>query len=125
MTRPALAALLAAAAAHAEDVCASAAARPGAVTMPLGPSAGADRVTLAPDQNHKAVVCYFNSAARASKPGAFVIEMEGLRIDGWVTVGGRETVTVTPPEGLFAYPSDMQSVEDGEGVLFWIVEAMF
>ena len=122
MTRLALLAALLATPAAAEP-CAEVKAHPDALTFLLSDAPVPDTVTVAPHDAYVAAVCYHNSAARNSESGSFPVEAHGLRITVGVTLeSGPEAVTVTPPEGMAVLPFDMQSVEDGEGVTFWIAE---
>lgn len=87
---------------------------------------GGDIVELRPSsEGHVAEVYYKNSVVQNSMGGVFVLELDGLRVQVQLIVGGEETLLVVPldPE-LIAVP-DRIEVSDGKETVVQIMLPMF
>lgn len=99
--------------------CSTIAAIVGAVSIQMG----GDTLVLAPHPTALAQVCYYNNATKASKHGEFEVTLGDLTITGHLYVGDAETLTLSIPGHLQAFPADANpaQVADGETVKFLII----
>jgi len=87
---------------------------------------GGDIVELRPSsEGHVAEVYYKNSVVQNSMGGVFVLELEELRVQVQLVVGGDETLIVVPLDNQLIAVPDRIDVSDGEETVVQIMRPMF
>jgi len=87
---------------------------------------GGDVLELRPSsEGHVAEVYYKNSVVQNSMGGVFVLELEDIRVQVQLIVGGDETLIVVPMDNQLIAVPDRIDVSDGEEAVVQIMRPMF